>query len=37
MRSKAETADQAMVQQMEDYVVAIRSASGDERRRLEEE
>jgi N-acetylglucosamine-6-sulfatase len=37
MRSKAESADQAMVQRMVHYAVAIRNASGDERRRLEEE
>jgi N-acetylglucosamine-6-sulfatase len=37
LSSKADQADQAMVNRMVDYVVAIRNASGDERRRLEEE
>jgi hypothetical protein len=37
MSSKAESADQAIVQRMVHYALALRNASGDERRRLEEE
>jgi arylsulfatase A-like enzyme len=37
MRSKAATADQDMMDRLEDYTLAMKEASGDELRRLEEE